>query len=370
MSFNDVLEPWRNFSFQDFFSSVTDRDIKKVLEKESLRPLDFMTLLSPKASEHLEAIAQKAHRLTVQYFGRTVQLFIPLYVSNFCTNECIYCGFKHANEIGRKKLSIDEVDREASAIAATGMQHILMLTGESKKATPMSYLLDVVSCLKHHFASVSIEILPMETNEYQQMHQAGVDGLTVFQETYNQQLYKQVHLKGKKREYRYRLDTPERGAMAGFRSVNIGALLGLGEKRSEFFFTGLHAAYLDEKYMDTEISVSLPRFNPAETSFMPDYPVDDKTFTQFLMAFRLFMPRSGITISTRESAFIRDHLVRVGATKFSAGVCTTVGGYCTEENPEETPQFEITDHRSVNEVAQAITGLGYQPVYKDWDCSL
>lgn len=366
MSFYDVLTEYQDFSFEEFFSRLTHSDIQRIIAKNDLRPLDFLALLSPVAADHLELMAQKAHRLTVQYFGKTIQLFTPLYISNYCSNQCIYCGFNHSNKILRKKLSLQEIELEAASIAQTGMQHLLLLTGEAKQVTPIDYLVDAVTVLKKYFASVSVEIFPMDEDEYRTLQQAGVDGLTLFQEAYDQETYKKVHIAGKKADYRYRLDAPERGARAGFRVVNIGALLGLAEKRSEFFFTGLHAAYLERKYLDTEVAVSLPRFNDAECDYMPDYPVDDKTFVQFLMALRLFLPRAGITISTRENARMRDHLIKLGATRFSAGVCTSVGGY-SQPDTDDTPQFEITDERSVEEVAAAITGFGYQPVYKDWD---
>lgn len=366
MSFYDVLDKYSDFSFADYFAGLADNDIKYIVAKDILSPLDFLALLSPIAAGHLEIIARKANRLTVQYFGRTISLFTPLYISNHCSNQCIYCGFNKKNNIIRRILSIREIEQEAAAIASTGLQHLLLLTGESRSATPVDYLVEAVTCLKKHFASVAIEIFPMEENEYRLLQQAGVDGLTLFQEVYDRKIYKKVHLSGKKRDYHFRLNAPERGAKAGFRVVNIGALLGLGEKRSEFFFTGLHAAYLERRFLDTEVAVSLPRFNKAECEFMPQDPVDDKTFVQFMLALRLFLPRAGITISTRENRRMRDHLLQLGATRFSAGVCTSVGGY-TNKDSNSTPQFEITDERSVEEVAAAIIRRGYQPVYKDWD---
>lgn len=369
MSFHDVLRQYSQFNFATFFQQVTDHDIHRIVAQDTVKALDFLKLLSPKAGEHLESIAQKAQQLTIQHFGKTLQLFTPLYISNHCHNQCVYCGFNSANAFIRRKLSIQEIEQEAAIIAGTGIQHLLLLTGEARQQTPIEYLVDSVTCLRNSFASVSIEIFPMEEQEYRLLQQAGVDGLTLFQEVYDRSIYGQMHLSGKKKDYLYRLEAPERGARAGFRSVNIGALLGLGEKRSEFFYTGLHAAYLDRTYLDTEISVSLPRFNDAECDFRPQHPVDDKTFVQFLMALRLYLPRVGITISTRESPTMRDHLIHLGATRFSAGVCTRVGGYGTA-NTEETPQFEITDNRSVQQVAQAITAQGYQPVFKDWDRNL
>lgn len=369
MSFYDTLINYNNFDFTTFFEKVKKSDIEQAITARELKPKEFLTLLSPLAaqSEHLEAMAQEAKKRTIQYFGRTIQLFAPIYISNYCSNHCAYCGFNHTNQIDRRKLSLDEIDAEAKAIAATGIQHILLLTGEAKQKTPMSYLLEAVAVLRRHFASVSIEIFPMDLEEYQMMQQAGVDGLTLFQETYNEQIYKEVHLAGKKRDYQYRLHAPERGAMAGFRSVNIGALLGLGEKRSEFFFTALHAKYLDDAYLDTEFAISLPRFNPAECGdFTPKDPVDDRSFVQFLTAFRLFMPRAGITVSTRENATMRDNLIGLGVTRLSAGVSTSVGGY-SDNDQKSTPQFEITDERNVPEMVETITRRGFQVVYKDWD---
>lgn len=366
MSFYRVIEAYQGFDFHGFFEKVHENDILRALEKEKLGPHDFLTLLSPKAMPYLEAIAQKAHQLTVQYFGRTIQLFIPLYISNYCTNECIYCGFNRRNDIERRKLSLEQIETEARAIAATGMQHLLLLTGEAPQATPMDYLEEAVRLLKKYFASVSIEMFPMQEEEYVRLKTAGVDGLTIYQEVYDRQRYGLLHTAGKKTDYRFRLDAPERGARAGFRMVNVGALVGLGDVRQEAFFSGLHAKYLEDKYLETEISLSLPRFNPAEGNYTPEYEADDATYVQFIIALRCFLPRTAITVSTRETAEFRDHLIRLGATRFSAGSCTGVGGYA-QNISDDTPQFEITDQRSVRQVVQSIKELGYQPVYKDWD---
>lgn len=368
MSFYEELQSYRDFDFARRFEAVTDAQICAAIRQPILRAADFLTLLSPQAGapEHLEAMARLAQKRSRQYFGRTIQLFAPLYVSNYCSNQCSYCGFGRDNDFERRKLDFEALDREAEAIAATGIRHILLLTGEDKRQTPLPYLEETVRRLRRRFSSVSIEIFPMDQPGYEAMAAAGVDGLTVFQETYDEEVYREVHLAGRKRDFRFRLDAPERGAKAGFRSLTLGALLGLGEKRRDFFFTGLHARWLAETYLDTELSISMPRFNPAECGdFRPKYPCDDKSFVQFMLAFRLFMPRAGLTISTRESAAMRDRLMLIGATKLSAGVSTHVGGYSAEA--QDTPQFEITDGRSVDEVAAAIRRQGYQPVYKDWD---
>lgn len=366
MSFFSIVECYREFDTERFFAQVTDADIERALAKDKPSAMDFLALLSPRAAGHLEAMARKAHQLTVQYFGRTIQMFIPLYLSNHCTNHCAYCGFNHKNPILRRKLSLAEIETEAQAIAGTGMQHILFLTGEAPHLTPMDYLVEAARLLKRHFASVAIEVYPLEVEEYRQLQQAGVDGMTLFQETYDQEVYKRVHPAGRKRDYHWRLNAPERAAQGGMRVVNIGPLLGLAEPRREIFLTGLHARYLDDTYLETEVAVSLPRFNAAEGDFHPDFYVNDKTFVQFMTALRIFLPRAGLTISTRESAAFRDRILPLGATRYSAGSSTGVGGY-TEIRVEQTPQFEITDDRSVEEVAAAIVARGYQPVYKDWD---
>jgi 2-iminoacetate synthase len=366
MSFYTTLKAYQEFDFDAFFERVNGAEVVRVLALEHLAAPDFLTLLSPAAAGYLEPMARKARQLTVQYFGRTIQLFIPLYIANHCANQCAYCGFNRSNAIQRRKLSLAEIEAEAVAIAATGMRHLLVLTGEAQEVTPLDYLEAAVRVLKKYFASVSIEMFPMPEMDYQRLKAAGVDGLTLYQEVYDPAIYRQVHLAGPKTDYRFRLDAPERGARAGFRAVNIGALVGLGEKRREVFFTGLHARYLDDRYLATEIGVSLPRFNPAEGDFQPRYPANDREFVQFLLALRLFLPRAGITVSTRERAAFRDRLMHLGATRFSAGSCTGVGGYALPER-RDTPQFEISDTRDVAQVAEAIAAQGYQPVYKDWD---
>lgn len=368
MSFYTTYKQFSEFDFQSFFDSVTSSHIEKALQGETLTEYDFLALLSPLATNYLERMAQKANRLTIQFFGRTIGLYIPLYISNFCTNECIYCGFNTRNSIARKKLTLEEIEKEAKVIRSTGMQHLLLLTGEAPSATSIEYLEDAVRLLKKYFASVSIEIFPMDTSDYRRLQEAGVDGLTLYQEVYNEPQYKAVHVSGRKADYLYRLDAPERGAKAGFRMINIGPLLGLGEIKSEVFFTGLHAKYLENNFLNTEIALSLPRMNPAEGDFAPEHIADDRSFVQFLTALRCYLPRAGISISTRESANFRDNLIGLGATRFSAGSSTGVGGYIDgREDQGNNQQFEITDERSVEEVVSAIEHAGYQPVYKDWD---
>lgn len=366
VSFNTVLTSYREFDFSAYLSSVKPIEVERILAKETLSELDFLALLSKAATPFLEQMAQKAHQQTIRQFGRTIQLFMPLYISNYCSNGCLYCGFNHSNAILRRMLSLEEIEKEAKQIAETGVGHILMLTGEAPGKTPISYLAEAVECLKRYFASVAIEIFPLDEKEYRTLRKAGADSLTLYQETYNRQVYAEVHPVGRKRDFDYRLAGPERAAQAGFRLINIGPLLGLDDPRTETFFTGIHARFLEENYLDTETAVSLPRFNPAEGDFSPKYAVDDTLYVQFICALRLLLPRSGITVSTRESDQFRDNLIPLGVTKYSAESSTRVGGYTGSEQ-DETPQFETTDKRSVQEVASAIIARGYQPVYKDWD---
>jgi 2-iminoacetate synthase len=246
------------------------------------------------------------------------------------------------------------------------MKHILVLTGEAPDITPLEYIEDAVAVIRKCFPSVSIEVFPMEEDGYRRLKKAGVDGMTIYQEVYDREVYRKVHPSGRKSDYRFRLDAPERAARAGLRTVSVGALLGLGEKRREAFLSAMHARYLEDNYLATEIGLSLPRINPAEGGFQPYDVVDDKTFVQFLMAYRLFMPRSAISISTRERAEMRDHLMFLGATRLSAGSRTDVGGY-TEPETASTAQFDISDVRGVARTIQAIRDKGLQPVFKDWE---
>ena len=364
MSFYNEYIKYRDFNFENFFEKLTDEHIVRAINKEKLDEYDFLTLLSERAEKHLEEMAQKANRLTLQHFGKVIFLYTPMYLANYCVNQCAYCGFNVTNKIVRKKLELDEVEREAEAIAETGLKHILILTGESRKKTPLSYIKDCVKILKKYFSSITIEIYPLTEEEYRELVVAGVDGLTVYQEVYNEKTYDKIHIRGPKKDYRFRLDTPERACRASMRSVNIGALLGLENWRSESFFTGLHASYLQNKYLDTEISVSLPRMRPHAGSFQSVYRVEDKNIVQIMLALRLYMPRVGITISTRERAEFRDNLIGLGVTKMSAGSSTKVGGHTLGE--ESDGQFDISDPRSVEEMKITIYKKGYQPVFKDW----
>ncbi|MDF2565364.1 MAG: thiH [Massilibacillus sp.] len=363
MKFIDELEKYSELDYEAYFRKITDDDIINVLNKPSINRLDYLTLLSPLAENHLEAIAKRANQDTIRNFGRVMQLFTPMYIANYCINQCVYCGFNHENKLKRVKLSMEEIKAEGKLIAETGLKHVLILTGESQEHSSPDYILQAVENLKGFFTSISIEIYSLEEAEYKHAVEAGVDGMTMFQEVYDADIYKELHLAGPKSNYAFRLDAPERACRSGMRTVNIGALLGLNDWRKEAFLTGVHADYLQRKYSDVEIAVSTPRMRPSVGGFPPRVLVKDINIVQYITAYRIFMPRSGITLSSRESAKLRNHLAHLGVTKMSAGVTTAVGGH---SKGEEVSQFDISDSRSVREMSAMLYGEGYQPIYKDW----
>ncbi len=324
----------------------------------------FVSLLSEEAEGRLEEMAVRANKTTLHHFGKAIQLYTPIYLSNHCENRCLYCGFNQDNKIERKKLTIEELEVEAKYIQSTGLKHVLILTGDSRKETPVAYIKDCVTLLKKYFDSISVEIYALTGEEYRELIEAGVDGLTLYQEVYDKDTYTKVHVSGDKKDYLVRLESPERALDEGMRFVNIGALLGLSDWRKETFFTGLHAKYLQDKYPEAEISVSLPRLRPHTGSFTPECRVSDKNIVQALMALRIFLPRAGITISTRESAEFRENLMPLGVTRISAGSTTAVGGHTIDDN--NCNQFEIFDERDVEGIKAMLAEKGYQPVLKDW----
>lgn len=366
MSFYPICKEIGEMNLEERFAATTSEDVLRAIAKPRLTTDDFLALMSPAAKPHLEVMAQKASQLTLQNFGRTIQLFTPLYLANYCTNHCVYCGFNCKNRIHRSQLTLEQVEEEAKAIAATGLKHLLILTGDARKVSTPEYLEECTRLLHKYFPSVSIEIYAMEEDEYARLVRAGVDGMTMFQETYDETLYAELHPKGPKRDFRFRLDAPERCCKAGMRVVNIGALLGLGDWRKDAFLTGMHAAYLMGKYPQVDIATSLPRMRPHVGEFQPQTIVSDSDMVQIMLALRIFLPRLGITISSRESAEFRENILPLGVTKMSAGVCTAVGGH-SEGNDGDVNQFDISDDRTVDEMCAALRARGYQPVFKDWE---
>ncbi|TDA65627.1 MAG: 2-iminoacetate synthase ThiH [Clostridia bacterium] len=366
MSFYDYYQGLKDLNWEELWAGITAGDVERALAREALTERDYLALLSPAARSFLEPMAQRARRLSIQHFGRVIVLYTPLYLSNYCVNRCLYCGLSASNQIARKTLTPEEIEAEGRAIAGTGLRHLLLLTGEARRHAPLGYLVEAVKLLRPYFSSLSIEVYPLETEEYRTLLREGVDGLTVYQEVYDEEVYAQVHPAGPKRDYRFRLEAPERACQAGMVSVNIGALLGLNDWRREAFVTGLHAAYLQDHYWATEVAVSFPRLRPhAGSSFVPTVEVTDADLVQMMLALRLYRPRLGITISTRERPELRDRLVMLGVTRLSAGSSTEVGGRTTADKGEA--QFEVADRRTVAEIYQMVLRQGYQPVFKDWE---
>ncbi len=365
-TFQDILQAWPAQRRIDAVRAATEEQVFSALQKNILQPEDFLALLSPAASPHLERLARRAHELTLRFFGRAVHIFTPLYISDICTNQCRYCGFNAKNKQVRRHLSVDEAAAEAKAVADLGFQHILLLTGDARHLSSPEYIAAVARRIKPWFASVGVEVYSLTTEEYAMLVDAGVDSMTMFQETYSPELYAWLHPAGPKRDYAFRLNAPQRAAQAGMRSMGVGALLGLDSFEQDAFATGLHAWWLQRNYPGMDVSVSIPRICPHEGNFDVPHALDDRHLVQYITGLRCFLPRAGITCSSRESAFMRDHLLPLGVTRVSAGVSTAVGGRTTKDahNPG---QFEITDNRSLEQMAAALAGMGYQPVLKDWE---
>lgn len=341
----------------------TEGDVRAALDARKCSSEDLMAYLSPAAAPFLEEMARKAHEETLRHFGRQMLLFTPIYISNHCVNQCVYCGFNARNRIHRRQLTLEEVATEAQAIAETGLKHILLLTGEAPGVATQEYIEESLRLLSNHFRSIGIEIYPVDEEGYTRFVAAGADSLTVYQETYNAELYETLHPAGPKRDFRFRLEAPERAARAKMRGVNLGGLLGLDNWRRESFFTAMHANWVMDTFPEVELGISLPRMRPHAGGYEPAFVVDDANMVQIMTAFRLFLPRAGITMSTRESAFFRDNVLPLGVTRMSAGVHTSVGSHTEEEG---SGQFDISDERSVAEMAANLSARGYQPVYQDW----
>lgn len=364
MSFLATLKQYDEFDFKSFVAMVTPLQVEQALGKDKLAPLDYLTLLSPAAEAYLEPMAQKAKNLTRSNFGNVMFMFTPLYISNHCDNGCPYCSFARQHRIGRSHLSPDRIRQAATAIAATGMRHILVLTGESRSMASVEYIREAISIIHEYFSCVSVEVYPMTQDEYAALVAFGVDGITIYQETYNRPKYHELHRGGPKDNYEFRLDAPDRAARAGCRTATVGALLGLFEPYSESFFAALHARYLQKTWPWLEVSIAFPRLRPMVREFDAYGTVSDKLYVQMLTAARLFLPRCGITVSTRETTAFRDAIAPLGVTKMSAGVSTAVGGHGTAGS---TAQFEIADARTLDEMKRDLAGLGFQPVMQDWN---
>ena len=363
-----VLEAVREYDYDSF----TAADVERALSNETCSVRDFEALLSPAAAPYLEQMAQKAERITAAHFGNTVYLFTPLYIANYCQNYCVYCGFNCYNNIRRKKLSMEEIEHEMQVIAETGMEEILMLTGESRTYSDVEYIGEAVKIARKYFRNIGIEIYPVNTDEYRYLHECGVDYVTVFQETYNPDKYETLHLLGHKRVWPYRFDSQERALKAGMRGAGFSALLGLADFRKDALASALHVYYLNRMYPHAELSLSCPRLRPIiNNEKINPRDVGEKELCQVLCAYRIFLPFVGITVSSRESAEFRNGIARICATKVSAGVSTGIGDHeekytGKEEEDAGDEQFEICDGRSFRNMYDDMEQGGLQPVLNDY----
>ena len=349
------------------YDKYTAADVKQAIAHSSRTPEDFAALLSPAALPFIEEIAQAAQIETRKHFGNSVYMFTPIYIANYCENYCIYCGFNCHNKIHRAQLNAEQIEKEMEAIASTGLQEILILTGESRSKSTVAYIGEACKIARKYFKVIGLEVYPMNSNEYAYLHECGADYVTVFQETYNSHKYETLHLQGHKRIFPYRLNAQERALKGGMRGVGFGALLGLDDFRKDAFATGCHAWLLQRKYPHAEISFSCPRLRPIlNNDKIGPTDVGERQLLQVVCAYRLLMPYAGITISTRECARVRDNLVKIAATKISAGVSTGIGGHSDAVEEKGDCQFEISDGRSVEEVFQALKQEGLQPVMSDY----
>lgn len=349
------------------YSRYTETDVRRALAHDNRSPEDFAALLSPAALPLLEDIAQAAQAETRKHFGNSVYMFTPLYIANYCENYCIYCGFNCHNKINRARLNEEQIEMEMAAIAKTGLQEILILTGESRKKSDVKYIGEACRIARRYFKVIGLEVYPMNSDEYAYLHQCGADYVTVFQETYNSDKYETLHLAGHKRIFPYRVNAQERALKGGMRGVAFGALLGLDDFRKDAFATGMHAWLLQRRYPHAEIAFSCPRLRPIiNNDRINPMDVHEAQLLQVVCAYRLFMPFAGITISTRECARVRDNLVNICATKISAGVSTGIGEHSDEIEQKGDDQFEISDGRTVDEVYNALLEHNLQPVMNDY----
>jgi 2-iminoacetate synthase len=363
--FLPVLEAWPRERVLERLHAASVDDVRRCLDKGHLHIEDMLRLLSPVAPELLEAMAQRAHGEHLRHFGRAVNFFTPLYISDHCTNHCRYCGFNARGKQQRRHLSLEEVAREAEAIAQSGLSHVLLLTGDARHFASPAYIAEAAGAIRRLMASIGVEVYAMTQEEYALLLAHGVDGMTMFQETYDRELYARLHPAGPKRDFVFRLEAPGRAAASGMRSIGIGALLGLDEWRCDAFYTALHAHWLQSVWPSVECSVSVPRLRPSGSRFTDIRPVSDRDMAQYISALRCFMPRLGVTLSTRESAKLRDNLLPLGVSRMSAGVSTAVGTRASGHSGDD--QFHIADTRSVRELGDDLARMGYQAVLKDWE---
>ena len=368
MTFYDEISRynWDDITKKIYASKPADVE-RALAEGGNVSLDDFAALVSPAAENYLEAIAQKSAEITRRRFGKVIQLYTPLYLSNYCSNRCIYCGFNCGNKIKRTVLSQEQIAIEAEAIRKHPFEHILLVTGEAPAKAGVEYLGESITTMKRYFSQTSIEVQPLDTDDYRYLMDKGLHSVYVYQETYNEKNYPLYHLAGKKRDYRYRLETPDRLGEAGVYKIGVANLIGLEEWRTDAFFTALHTRYLENKYWRTKCSISFPRLRPfVGEGFQPNYPANERQLLQLICAYRLLSEDVEISLSTRESPYFRDNVMTLGITTLSAGSKTAPGGYSDYDKNKELEQFSVNDDRSVDDVVRSVKAHGMEAVWKDW----
>lgn len=364
MSFKTTFNTYNWDTLEQEIYAFTTEDVKQVLQKEKIDLEDFKALISPAAKPFLEEMAQRSHAVTKKRFGNTIQMYAPMYLSNECQNICTYCGFSMTNKIPRRTLNDKEILKEVAFLKAKGYDHILLVTGEANKTVGVSYIKHAINLIREHFSNISIEVQPLDQDEYEQLIEAGLYAVLVYQETYHETTYKTHHPKGKKSNFNYRLDTPDRLGKAGVHKIGLGALFGLEDWRVDSFYTALHLKYLQKTYWKTKYSISFPRLRPHQGEVQPKVEMTDSDLVQLICAYRLLDEDVELSMSTRESETFRNHIIKLGITSISAESKTNPGGYAVA--PETLEQFEISDERDTNAIKEMIENQGYEVVWKDW----
>ncbi|MEP1489042.1 MAG: 2-iminoacetate synthase ThiH [Algibacter sp.] len=365
MSFKNTFDTYDWDTLEQEIYAYTSHDVRQILDKEKINLEDFKALISPAAKPFLEEMAQRSNALTKKRFGNTIQMYVPMYLSNECQNICTYCGFSMTNKIPRRTLKDNEILKEVTFLKAKGYDHILLVTGEANKTVGVSYIKHAIELIREHFSNISIEVQPLDQNEYEQLIEAGLYAVLVYQETYHKATYKIHHPKGKKSNFDYRLDTPDRLGKAGIHKIGIGALFGLEDWRIDSFYTALHLKYLQKTYWKTKYSISFPRLRPHQGDVQPKVEMTDSDLVQLICAYRLLDEDVELSMSTRENETFRNNIIKLGITSISAESKTNPGGYAVAS--ETLEQFEISDERDTNAIKEMIENQGYEVVWKDWD---
>lgn len=368
MDFKNIFESYSWDDVKQSIYSKTRADVEEALHKSKRTLEDFKALISPAAAAYLEPMAQLSRQLTLKRFGNTIQMFLPMYLSNECQNICTYCGFSYDNKLPRRTLTDKEILEETEHIKQLGFQHILLVTGEANQTVGTSYFKNALKLIAPHFSHVSMEVQPLDQHEYEELIALGLNTVLVYQETYHKDDYKKHHPKGKKSNFNYRIETPDRLGRAGIHKIGLGVLIGLEDWRTDSFFNALHLDYLEKTYWQTKYSVSFPRLRPHAGGLQPKVEITDKELVQLICAYRIFNEEVELSLSTRESEKFRNNIIKLGITSMSAGSKTNPGGYAVE--PQSLEQFEIDDARSPKEIIEMIKQQGYEPVWKDWDAAL